>query len=169
MLTGDVPFDGESTQEIIMKHLTTDPDVSVAPAGFQEVLAKALRKDPELRYDSVQEMCADLPWPDIASKSQAIISKHSVGPMVVPQAKRSTADHIAINQEKLQTENDQPAPSTGGVANVNYQGKPQVKSSQLPPVLISGDQIEVIPDSICLLYTSPSPRDATLSRMPSSA
>ena len=25
------------------------------------------------------------------------------------------------------------------------------------------------PDKICLLYTSPSPRDATLSRMPSSA
>ena len=28
---------------------------------------------------------------------------------------------------------------------------------------------EVAPFSICLLYTSPSPRDATLSRMPSSA
>ena len=27
----------------------------------------------------------------------------------------------------------------------------------------------VIDDIICLLYTSPSPRDATLSRMPSSA
>ena len=25
------------------------------------------------------------------------------------------------------------------------------------------------PDNVCLLYTSPSPRDATLSRMPSSA
>ena len=28
---------------------------------------------------------------------------------------------------------------------------------------------ESIPHNICLLYTSPSPRDATLSRMPSSA
>ena len=27
----------------------------------------------------------------------------------------------------------------------------------------------ILPHSICLLYTSPSPRDATLSRMPSSA
>ena len=30
-------------------------------------------------------------------------------------------------------------------------------------------QIKAIRKSICLLYTSPSPRDATLSRMPSSA
>ena len=29
--------------------------------------------------------------------------------------------------------------------------------------------LDINPDYICLLYTSPSPRDATLSRMPSSA
>ena len=29
--------------------------------------------------------------------------------------------------------------------------------------------VEVSPDSVCLLYTSPSPRDGLLSRMPSSA
>ena len=42
---------------------------------------------------------------------------------------------------------------------------------------VSGEEVEaymlangmVAPSSICLLYTSPSPRDATLSRMPSSA
>ena len=30
-------------------------------------------------------------------------------------------------------------------------------------------QLQTLCDSACLLYTSPSPRDATLSRMPSSA
>ena len=34
---------------------------------------------------------------------------------------------------------------------------------------IGGQCIELYPDKPCLLYTSPSPRDATLSRMPSSA
>ena len=34
-------------------------------------------------------------------------------------------------------------------------------------VLQQGDKIELV--APCLLYTSPSPRDATLSRMPSSA
>ena len=31
------------------------------------------------------------------------------------------------------------------------------------------EKIDVVKDLVCLLYTSPSPRDATLSRMPSSA
>ena len=31
------------------------------------------------------------------------------------------------------------------------------------------DFVQVVWDDTCLLYTSPSPRDATLSRMPSSA
>ena len=35
------------------------------------------------------------------------------------------------------------------------------------PALELGDT--PVPDDTCLLYTSPSPRDATLSRMPSSA
>ena len=34
LTTGLVPFDGESAQEIIMKHLTAEPDVSVVPAPF---------------------------------------------------------------------------------------------------------------------------------------
>ncbi|MFO0903488.1 MAG: protein kinase [Pirellulales bacterium] len=56
LLTGRVPFEGESTQEIIMKHLTADPDLSIAPAPFREVIRRALMKDPEKRYRNVGEM-----------------------------------------------------------------------------------------------------------------
>ena len=45
--------------------------------------------------------------------------------------------------------------------------------TQKPHKLVSIDDVLTIPINdkvkICLLYTSPSPRDATLSRMPSSA
>ena len=40
---------------------------------------------------------------------------------------------------------------------------------RLPQVWQSSLNLGAIPQNCCLLYTSPSPRDATLSRMPSSA
>ena len=65
MLTGRVPFDGESSQEIIMKHLTADPDVDQIPPLLRPVVKRALAKDPDQRYSSVEEMIADLDLKDI--------------------------------------------------------------------------------------------------------
>ena len=45
----------------------------------------------------------------------------------------------------------------------------QITASGELAALIDDDQLTVPADAACLLYTSPSPRDATLSRMPSSA
>ncbi|WP_206028529.1 serine/threonine-protein kinase [Thalassoroseus pseudoceratinae] len=52
MLTGDVPFDGESQAEILMKHLTQKPDLSILPTRLRPVVARALEKDPEVRTPS---------------------------------------------------------------------------------------------------------------------
>ncbi|WP_437194521.1 serine/threonine protein kinase [Planctomicrobium sp. SH527] len=56
MLTGDVPFDGESTGEILMKHLTAQPDLNRLPPVFRPVIAKALRKNPEERFHEAGEL-----------------------------------------------------------------------------------------------------------------
>jgi hypothetical protein len=58
MLTGSVPFEGESSQEIIMKHLTADPNLTDIPVPYRAVIERALQKDPEKRYASVDEMLA---------------------------------------------------------------------------------------------------------------
>src|SRR5262245_42158253 len=55
MLTGKVPFDGESAGEILMKHLTAPPDLSKVPSPFVSVLAKALAKNPAARYNTMAE------------------------------------------------------------------------------------------------------------------
>ncbi len=60
MLTGRVPFDGESPGEILMKHLTASPDLSPVPASFRPVVARLLDKEPARRYSSVQAAWADL-------------------------------------------------------------------------------------------------------------
>ncbi|TWU14893.1 Serine/threonine-protein kinase PrkC [Symmachiella macrocystis] len=55
MITGTVPFDGESTGEIIMKHLTEKPDLSKLPEKLRPILGRALEKDPKQRTHSIAQ------------------------------------------------------------------------------------------------------------------
>ena len=56
MLTGRVPFDGETVNEVLMKHLTARPDVSMLPEPYQAIVAKALAKDPNQRPSRVYDL-----------------------------------------------------------------------------------------------------------------
>ena len=56
MLTGRVPFDGETTAEILMKHLTAEPDLNVIPSPLRPVIAAALEKDPDRRIADIDEL-----------------------------------------------------------------------------------------------------------------
>ena len=46
LLTGRVPFDGESVGEVLMKHLTAQPDVSQLAEPYRSVVARALGEGP---------------------------------------------------------------------------------------------------------------------------
>ncbi len=61
MLTGQVPFEGESVGEVLMKHLTATPDLSQLSEPYRTVVGRALAKDPALRYRTVAEFMAALP------------------------------------------------------------------------------------------------------------
>lgn len=56
MITGKLPFDGETTAEILMKHLTAQPDLSLIPPAIRPVLARALEKDPAKRTPGVRQL-----------------------------------------------------------------------------------------------------------------
>ncbi|MBI1314150.1 protein kinase [bacterium] len=60
MLTGQPPFVGETMGEVLMKHMTGDVDVSTLDEPYASVVCKALAKDPTERYQSVDELVADL-------------------------------------------------------------------------------------------------------------
>ena len=64
MVTGQLPFDGETTNEIIMKHLTADPDLDLLPDAYKAIVGRALAKDADQRYDSIGAMLEDLPTLD---------------------------------------------------------------------------------------------------------
>jgi serine/threonine protein kinase len=56
MITGRVPFEGESAAEILMKHLTQKPDLSLLPEKLRPVVERALEKDPLRRTPSVTQL-----------------------------------------------------------------------------------------------------------------
>ncbi|MEM8666212.1 MAG: serine/threonine-protein kinase [Planctomycetota bacterium] len=60
LLTGRVPFDGESCHEIIVKHLTATAELSEIRQPYRSVISKCLAKDPAQRYSNVTEMLAAL-------------------------------------------------------------------------------------------------------------
>lgn len=61
MLTGRVPFEGESVGEVLMKHLTAEPDLSAIAEPYQDIVRRALAKDPNVRLKNVGELVALLP------------------------------------------------------------------------------------------------------------
>jgi serine/threonine protein kinase len=60
LLTGRVPFDGESCHEIIVKHLTATPDLDQIHEPYRSVIAKCLHKDPAKRFGNVRDLLTAL-------------------------------------------------------------------------------------------------------------
>jgi hypothetical protein len=56
MITGRVPFEGESVGEVLMKHLTAEPKLELLDEPFRTVVRGAMAKDPEQRINNAAEM-----------------------------------------------------------------------------------------------------------------
>ncbi len=78
LLTGRVPFDGQSPGEIMMKHLTAQPDVSVLPEPYRAVVARLLAKAPEDRHESVKEILEELCGERPAGQARPVASPDRV-------------------------------------------------------------------------------------------
>jgi hypothetical protein len=83
MLTGHVPFEGESVGEVLMKHLTAEPDLSRLEEPYRDIVRRTLAKDPDQRLKSVGEMVALLPGEGTVP---------SAPPAVVPAAHQEAAE-----------------------------------------------------------------------------
>ncbi len=103
MLTGHVPFEGESVGEVLMKHLTVEPDLNKLKPPYRDVVAKALEKDPEKRYRRMSEMLAELPAPSTSTwqygtsvVAASLASASENGPSDANQPNESTRPRIAL-------------------------------------------------------------------------
>ncbi|WP_197490811.1 serine/threonine-protein kinase [Planctomyces sp. SH-PL62] len=99
MLVGRVPFDGETVNEILMKHLTARPDVSVLPEEYRKIVSRALAKDPNQRPSRIYDLLlpADAPkTPEIR-----IIGTRGAGATVRPSAPSAEEIHRIEDEEPV--------------------------------------------------------------------
>lgn len=137
MVTGRVPFEGESSQEIIMKHLTADPDLSAVPQPYRGMVERALRKDPEKRFKNVAEMLSLLDAAKVNVSMKTPAGGLDIPIPAVPQpsklAGNSAPERIVeakvtiVKESPMYIGDDEKEMSFGPV-------KKNLKKTQVPPV-----------------------------------
>ncbi|MFO0789896.1 MAG: serine/threonine-protein kinase [Pirellulales bacterium] len=101
MLTGHVPFEGESVGEVLMKHLTAEPDLSSLADPYRGIVERALAKDPGLRIKDVAELVSLLPGGDgLAPPLISSIDLKPVAAAALASAKPATPpiEHVVLTE-----------------------------------------------------------------------
>ncbi|MCH8243353.1 MAG: protein kinase, partial [Planctomycetes bacterium] len=104
MLTGHVPFEGESVGEVLMKHLTAEPDLSALAEPYRGLVRSAMAKDPDARFTSVTEMVRRLPQTDGQQFSESVDNSPLLKSGAVPTPGPATSEEpiLASLQEGWQ-------------------------------------------------------------------
>ena len=91
MLTGAPPYVGESMGEVLIKHLTSEPDVSGISAPYAATIGKAMARKPEDRFQSVDQMLRALCPQDHSSYLPPPASLSMIGERAVRQRAKPVA------------------------------------------------------------------------------
>jgi serine/threonine protein kinase len=90
MLTGVPPFIGASPSEILLKHLSAQPDCSAISEPFAGVIRRAMAKDPNERFQNVQEMVEAVFGAAHVQQSMSVFSPESLS-MVAAKVTKNIA------------------------------------------------------------------------------
>ena len=156
MLTLSRPFSGTTPAQLAAQHMNGKPDLRLLPISDQPVVARALSKDPNDRYKTCSQFVEQLT--NRKTRKKVIKSRATV------REKIDTGSETVVfggNESKKHTEVFSDSRLTFNSVELESVDPPEcdAANAQFQPTLVIG----------CLLYTSPSPRDRTRSRMPSSA
>jgi hypothetical protein len=167
MITGHVPFEGESVGEILMKHLTAQPDVTKLPAPYDHVAMRAMAKDPTERFRTMEQFGASLNGrlhpsslnltvahsaPDVAAHAPAAPNPAIPGATVNLQpAAHTTQDHFARCRAKISAWYERPWSTkdyviaiVGLIALVSFGGPILISKMLIPMAAVAGAIMLVI-------------------------
>ena len=127
MLTGHVPFEGESIGEVLMKHLTAEADVSRLAEPFRTIVARALAKSPDTRFHTVGEMVAMMPR---SAAGPQYAAAHYATPAYAPmQSHEAPRRHIrAYDQRPAAQASGESRSAAGGVDPNFLQNEPVARA-----------------------------------------
>jgi beta-lactam-binding protein with PASTA domain/predicted Ser/Thr protein kinase len=113
MLTGRVPFEGDSAVAIAMKHLSEEPvPPSVyapgTPPALEQVVLRALSKDAGDRYQTAEEMSADL---DRARRGVALSPRTEQMTRVLAPARGPQQTRVQPPRDTRVWDREEPPPS----------------------------------------------------------
>lgn len=130
LITGKLPFTGETTAEILMKHLTAPPDLSPVPRPLRPMLARALEKDPRKRTPSARQLELEFLRASELTQSGRIPESAFVPPTPPPRTngavERSSSQRVQIPVSSAAIEQNgyshhQPSRATGP----SHEGRPR--------------------------------------------
>lgn len=108
LLTGKLPFDGESVGEILMKHLTAEPDLAGVAEPYRSVIASALKKDPEQRPRTVAAFLSGI---DPAADRRELAADEPIAMI----RSMGTASSQARHEDERRTAAAEPRPAPYGM------------------------------------------------------
>jgi hypothetical protein len=125
MLTGLLPFPGTTAAQLASQHLGSPPRLAPLPPGDQAVVARALSKNPEDRFENCRAFVEALGRAGVGESTQTCVLEHAVasGGEIAPfPNSRTTAANC-----KLGTKAEPEKPISGTAA---YEPEPDEEPSQ---------------------------------------
>jgi len=112
MITGDVPFKGETREALMNQHLHAAPPLpsQISPGldpRIDQVVLKALSKDPQDRYASAREMLADLQQNEITTQYETLALERETATVV----RKRQSDIARFRLSRLDDEDNTTIPS----------------------------------------------------------
>jgi serine/threonine protein kinase len=104
LLTGNRPFNGVNTRQLLMQHLNAPPDMGSLPVGDRSIIGRSLAKKPDDRWPSCAEMVRALKLSGVPQP-----------PQTAPTVPQRTAERVPGRPELRDVGASLPAPARGPV------------------------------------------------------